>query len=38
MILGFPGGGGYLTNDGVIDYMEIPQQATTQGSRGKKRV
>ena len=36
--LGFPGVGGYRNDDGVIEYIEIPQQPTTLGrSHGREK-
>jgi len=36
--LGFPGVGGYRNVDGVIEYIEIPQQPTTLGrSQGREK-
>jgi len=36
--LGFPGVGGYRNDDGVIEYIEIPQQPTTLGrSQGREK-
>lgn len=31
VLFGFPGVGGYRRDDGVIDYIEVPQQPTTLG-------
>ena len=36
--LGFPGVGGYRNDDGIIEYIEIPQQPTTLGrSHGREK-
>ncbi len=39
VLFGFPGVGGYRKDDGVIEYIEIPQQPTTLGrDQGREKI